>query len=73
VESYLVEKGIRVLSVERLSEARHIFTHVVWEMHGFLALCEGENDAFLFLTKDEILSSYAIPTAYRTYVKLMKE
>lgn len=73
VESYLVEKGIRVLSVERLSEARHIFTHVVWEMQGFLALCEGENDAFLFLTKDEILSSYAIPTAYRTYVKLMKE
>ena len=73
VESYLAEKGIRVLSVERLSEARHIFTHVVWEMQGFLALCEGENDAFLFLTKDEILSSYAIPTAYRTYVKLMKE
>ena len=73
VESYLIEQGIRMLSITPLVDSKHIFTHVVWQMKGYQVVVAEESDAFLWKTRDEILSSYAVPTAFRTYVKLMKE
>ena len=73
IENYLVRKGIRALAIEALPDAKHIFTHVIWRMKGFLVTVDKEADAFVFKTRSEILSDYAIPTAFRTYVNLMKE
>ena len=73
VESYLVEKGIRAEGIFPLADSRHIFTHVIWEMKGFAVSVSEESDAFIWKTKEEIASSFAIPTAFRAYLKLMKE
>jgi len=73
VESYLVKEGIRALSIEALPDAKHIFTHVIWRMKGYLVSVENEADTFVWKTKAEILSEFAIPTAFKAYVKFMKE
>lgn len=73
VESYLVKKGIRVLSIEALPDAKHIFTHVIWQMKGYLVSVEHEVSSLVWKTKSEILSDFAIPTAFKAYVKFMKE
>ena len=73
VESYLTEQGIRASSIEGLPESKHIFTHVIWEMTGYFVEALKETDAVLWKTRDEVLSDYAIPTAFKAYVKYMKE
>lgn len=73
VESYLLSQGIRPLTIERLPDAKHIFTHVVWRMRGYAVSCAKASDSFVFKTKNEILADYAVPTAFRAYVNYMRE
>lgn len=74
VESYLVEQGIPVKpeNIKVCGEGRHIFTHIVWEMKGFLCEVEGEGGPFLWRSGAEILDGYAIPSAYRIFMKKLK-
>ncbi len=51
-------------------EARHVFTHVEWQMRGLLAACESEAAGFTWATREEIAVRYSIPTAYRVYKKI---
>ena len=74
VESYLVEHSICVKpeNIKSCGEGRHIFTHIVWEMKGFLCEVENEGGPFLWKSGAEILDSYAIPSAYRIFLKKLK-
>ena len=72
VEGYLVEKGIRVCSIEALLDSKHIFTHIIWQMKGYAVEAEQESPHFVWKTYEEITSEYAIPTAFKHYVKFMK-
>ncbi len=71
VESYLAEHGICVSTVSRVASAKHIFTHVIWQMQGFSVSVKEEGGDFHWKTPKEILDSYAIPSAYRAFLKLM--
>ena len=55
------------VGVTRLPDAKHIFTHVEWDMTGYLVECAEESDAFLFATPEEILRTYPIASAFRAY------
>ena len=66
--------GGAVRSVSPLENAKHIFTHIEWQMRGYLVMLSELPDGaqVLFRTEEEIASAYAIPSAYRVYVKCMK-
>lgn len=69
VESYLAEQGIQTEAILPCGEAEHIFTHIVWKMRGFsVSVCEEISD-YLWKSREEILADYAIPSAYRYYLK----
>ncbi|MBR4549106.1 MAG: A/G-specific adenine glycosylase [Oscillospiraceae bacterium] len=51
--------------------AKHVFTHVEWQMHGYLADCETRPVGFDWHTAREIEESFPIPTAFRQYRKIM--
>lgn len=55
------------IGVTRLPDATHIFTHVEWNMTGYLVECAKESDAFLFAAPEEILRTYPIASAFRAY------
>lgn len=65
-----------VAGLEPLSRAKHIFTHVEWQMTGYMimlkdkALPEGVGD-FFFVDCREIRSEYPIPGAFKAYTKLL--
>ena len=61
----LEERGIKILSLEPLPEAKHIFTHVVWQMKGYLVKAE-QTDALPFYGEKE-LQSMALPSAFSAY------
>ncbi len=57
-----------------LSPAKHIFSHVEWEMKGFRVEVQEEGfmehlpEGYVWATREEILERYSVPTAYRAFV-----
>lgn len=54
--------GVRLL--DRLPEARHVFTHLVWYMHGWRAECTGYPEPYVPAAD---LDALAFPSALRVY------
>ena len=71
VRDRLAEWGITARLVTPCGEARHIFSHVEWNMTGYIVECENKTDAFVWCEPDEIRRQYAIPTAFRFYVNTL--
>lgn len=65
------------LYIEKLPDAKHIFSHIEWKMTGYLirvASLDTERELpFIFAEKKQSEKQYAIPSAFRAYVKYMKE
>ena len=72
--------GVSAVRIRQLPSARHIFTHVEWEMQGYLILAEemdqgfskessGSEDrsAYLAVETDRIQEEYSIPSAFARY------
>ena len=72
VEGYLAEQGFSVETVYACGEAEHIFTHIVWQMVGFSVTVHEEKGDYLWKSREEILRDFAIPSAYRYYIKQLK-
>ncbi len=67
------EGGACAVRIRRLPDARHLFSHVEWRMHGFEIRVsraeekEGTGPGWLFARTDEIEQHYAIPSAFSAY------
>lgn len=68
---------LEALYIEPLEASRHIFSHIEWKMIGYrirVASVEtNRNKDLLFVDKKQSEKQYAIPSAFRAYVKYMKE
>ena len=70
--SYLESLSLSPIGIRPTVDAVHIFTHIEWHMTGYTAECAEPSSSFVWKTADEILSDYAIPSAFRAYVDYMK-
>ena len=65
------------LYIEILPDAKHIFSHIEWRMTGYrIRVASLDTDGelpFIFVGKKQSEKQYAIPSAFRAYVKYMKE
>ena len=80
VEGRLETEGVKELvqeavSIEPVTDAKHIFSHVEWHMRGYFVtvdavpLClnlEGE-EPVIFVTWEELKAKYPIPSAFEAY------
>ncbi|MEA4925878.1 MAG: A/G-specific adenine glycosylase [Syntrophomonadaceae bacterium] len=71
VALWLNEWGICPLSVTRVEESRHVFTHVEWQMQGYLvyaadapAVPDG-----LWVDESAVHAEYAVPSAFKSFTK----
>jgi len=48
---------------------KHIFTHIEWDMRGFLIRCSRMPDGFLWVTEAELRERYSLPTAFRQFLE----
>ncbi len=73
----VTEMALEPLHIEALPPAKHIFSHIEWRMIGYhirvSSLAEPENPELIFVEKQQSKRQYAIPSAFRAYVKYMKE
>ncbi len=59
-----------VSSVSPLPPAKHVFTHIEWEMTGFEVVTQRPLEGATYVSKAEMEQSFAIPTAYQAYKKI---
>ena len=71
------EMNLEPLHIEVLPEAKHVFSHIEWRMTGYRirvsSLEEQKESSFIFTEKKQSEKQYAIPSAFRAYIKYMKE
>ena len=71
------EMSLEPLYIEALPEAKHIFSHIEWRMTGYRirvsSFEERQESPFIFTEKKQSEKQYAIPSAFRAYIKYMKE
>ena len=58
---------------EYLGTAKHIFTHVEWNMIGYRIDCAAESPYLLWKTPEELSLDYPLPTAFRYYKERISE
>ena len=63
----VADMGLSVREVYRQADKKHIFTHIQWNMRGFYLEVTERNDAFTWMTRDEIENTAALPTAFRQF------
>ena len=62
--------GLAVRDVKRLADAKHVFTHLTWHLHGYeLEIVPPDHlDAgYDAPTREELERDYSIPGAFRAY------
>lgn len=75
VIEYSKSIGLMPIKVEKRGEAKHIFSHVEWQMVGFeIRVDELEmscKEAFLFIHPEEVERTYPIPAAFSAYTEYL--
>ena len=70
---YVKEQSLSPIRIQKLPEAKHIFSHVEWQMQGYAVLIEEPEQIQSFLYVEAVTSEqqYAIPAAFAAYAKFM--
>ena len=64
---WAAEQGLKIADIRRISEKKHIFTHIQWNMTGiYLDVSEKTGD-IQWLAEEEIERTAALPTAFRQF------
>ena len=71
VRELLAGWGLTPTAIRRGPEAKHIFTHREWHMTSYLIDLAGEGGGLTFVNREELRTTFAIPTAFRTYLTLL--
>lgn len=65
--------GLTPVRVKKLSDAKHVFSHVEWHMIGYEVLVDelekNCHEKMIFAGKDELERQYSIPSAFEAYLE----
>ena len=67
----LAQLGLSAGSIAPAGSAKHIFTHIEWDMKGYFAEVSGENDDLIWADADAF-DALALPTAFKKYTALVR-
>ena len=73
VLDWLKQEGLSPIRIRRLSDAKHIFSHIEWHMTGYEVtvdeLEKTNEEGFLFIHPEQIKKEYSIPSAFEKYTE----
>jgi A/G-specific adenine glycosylase len=72
VFAYLKELGILEANIENLGKAKHIFTHIQWDMDCYyveVIKIDDMQEDILWVSLEELQKDYAMPTAFKQCLK----
>jgi len=65
----LAADGAAAETITPCGEAKHVFTHLEWHMTGYHVRLAAPLAGFTYAAPDEIRRDYAVPSAFRFYLK----
>lgn len=77
VTRYVESMELLPLKVEPLEDARHIFSHIEWQMTGYMIRVaqlddlDGQKEGYVFAEAEVSEEKYAIPSAFARYTRYM--
>lgn len=80
--SYIESMGYLPMRIKVACEAKHVFSHVEWEMRGYVVFLQAkdykqnevstkESQPWFFVDVEQTKVKYAIPSAFKSYVKYL--
>lgn len=69
VRAYASAAALAPRMIVSLTPAVHIFTHLEWHMAGYMVDCGTMTEEFTWATVEELQQVYALPGAFRPFVK----
>ncbi len=74
---FLKQQGVHAVRIEKLSDAKHIFTHKEWHMTGYCVWVDElepmkKNKGFLFAKLQKIQEQYPVPSAFAVYSRYLE-
>jgi len=82
VIAYLAERGLKVIRIQPLQDAKHIFTHKEWHMRGYMVRVDeldrpGVDDMrrerdWIYVEPEETKRKFPIPTAFSAYTRTLE-
>ncbi len=63
--------GITPRDIVKSAHRSHIFTHIEWDMTCYCFTCVRNGDSFFWVTKNQLISEIALPTAFRKFRELI--
>ena len=67
--NWAAERGLNPSGIVREMYKTHIFTHIRWEMTGYLLDCAAEKGPFTWADRDALTETYTLPTAFRIFLE----
>ena len=69
VRKALKEQGLAIASIHPTEKARHIFSHVEWDMTGYVVELDEmpQSGNYLFVERQRLQKEYALPTAFKAF------
>ncbi len=56
-------------NIETIGTHRHIFTHIEWDMVGYLVVLSEKEGDYRWVTREELKTAYAVPKAFQPFIK----
>lgn len=72
LQAVLTSWNLQAEEIEEVGEAKHIFSHIEWQMKGYQIKVKEQNQQFMWVSKEEMFTQYAIPEAFRYYKNRLK-
>lgn len=69
IRPYLESYGVRVLSGEKGPAARHIFTHLEWDMISWQICTDRPLPEYLYASREDVKGRYPLPAAFKYFVE----
>lgn len=72
---YAKEQGLHPLRIRPLREAKHIFSHIEWQMIGYSIIIDETQGGYgdmLFVSVEETEARYPIPAAFSAYAQYLR-
>lgn len=72
---FLQNHQLTLKSIEKLGEAKHIFSHIIWQMEGYLVWVKKPETTMngRWVDYQLLKEEYAIPSAYLSYSKILEQ
>ena len=61
---HLSDWRLTVNDISHIKDAKHVFTHIDWNMKAYCVTVEYPVDCFIWATEDELKTTYPLPTAF---------